>query len=149
MIAENKSLKCINDNLEKRIKQNIEQSNNSENYSRRNIVVRGIVEVENETNEKCEEELRKFLCTKLNMSAETVDALRIERCHRMGGKKRGAAHQHKRPLIVRFSGYKDKSAVWSMRSQLTGHDYSMSENSPAARNLTAKSCTPCFKRQSI
>ena len=33
VIAENKSLKCINDNLEKRIKQNIEQSNNSENYS--------------------------------------------------------------------------------------------------------------------
>ena len=73
--------------LKKKVKQNVEQSNNSENYSRlNNIVVRGIVEAENETNEKREDELRTFLCTKLNMSAETVDALRVERCHRMGGK---------------------------------------------------------------
>ena len=147
VIAENKSLKCINDNLEKKIKQNIEQSNNSENYSRRNnIVVRGIVEAENETNEKCEEELRKFLCTKLKMSAETVDALRIERCHRMGGKKRGAAHQHKRPLIVRFSGYKDKSAVWSMRSQLTGRDYSISENFSRGTEFNRQKLYPMFKK---
>ena len=78
-------MKINNKNVEqkinkKQIKQNVEQSNNSKNYSRRNnIVVHGIVEAKIESNEKCEDELRKFLCTKLNMSAETVDALRIER----------------------------------------------------------------------
>ena len=66
--------------------------------------------------------------TRVNMSAESVNALRIERCHRMGGKRRGAAQQHKRPIIVRFGGYKDKSMVWDKRSQLTGREYSMSEN---------------------
>ena len=133
--------------MKKKVKQNVEQSNNSENYSRlNNIVVRGIVEAENETNEKREDELRKFLCTKLNMSAETVDALRVERCHRMGGKKHGAAHQHKRPLIVRLSGYKDKSAVWSMRSQLTGLEYSMSENFSRGPEFNLQKLYPMYNK---
>ena len=41
------------DRLEAKVKQNVQQSNNSENYSRRNnIVLLGIVETDNETNEK-------------------------------------------------------------------------------------------------
>ena len=62
VVAENKSLKYLNDRLEVKVKQNVQQSNSSENYSRRNnIVVRGIVETDNETNEKCEEEIKSFL----------------------------------------------------------------------------------------
>ena len=147
VVAENKCLKFDNDRLEAKVKQNVQQSNSSENYSRRNnIVLRGIVETDNETNEKCEEEVKTFLLNKLNMSAESVNALRIERCHRMGGKRRGAAQQHKRPIIVRFGGYKDKSMVWDKRSQLTGREYSMSENFSRGTEYNRQKLYPIFKK---
>ena len=147
VVAENKSLKYLNDRLEVKVKQNVQQSNSSENYSRRNnIVVRGIVETDNETNEKCEEEIKSFLLNKLSLSAESVSALRIERCHRMGGKRRGAAQQHKRPIIMRFGGYKDKSIVWDRRSQLTGREYSMSENFSRGTEYDRQKLYPIFKK---
>ena len=147
VVAENKSLKYLNDRLEVKVKQNVQQSNSSENYSRRNnIVVRGIVETDNETNEKCEEEIKSFLLNKLSLSAESVSALRIERCHRMGGKRRGAAQQHKRPIIMRFGGYKDKSIVWDKRSQLTGREYSMSENFSRGTEYNRQKLYPIFKK---
>ena len=147
VVAENKSLKYLNDRLEVKVKQNVQQSNSSENYSRRNnIVVRGIVETDNETNEKCEEEIKSFLLNKLSLSAESVSALRIERCHRMGGKGRGAAQQHKRPIIVRFGGYKDKSIVWVRRSQLTGREYSISENYSRGTEYNRQKLYPIFKK---
>ena len=147
VVAENKSLKYLNDRLEVKVKQNVQQSNSSENYSRRNnIVVRGIVETDNETNEKCEEEIKSFLLNKLSLSAESVSALRIERCHRMGGKRRGAAQQHKRPIIMRFGGYKDKSIVWDRRSQLTGREYSMSENFSRGTEYNRQKLYPIFKK---
>ena len=147
VVAENKSLKYLNDRLEVKVKQNVQQSNSSENYSRRNnIVVRGIVETDNETNEKCEEEIKSFLLNKLSLSAESVSALCIERCHRMGGKRRGAAQQHKRPIIMRFGGYKDKSIVWDRRSQLTGREYSMSENFSRGTEYNRQKLYPIFKK---
>ena len=147
VVAENKSLKYLNDRLEVKVKQNVQQSNSSENYSRRNnIVVRDIVETDNETNEKCEEEIKSFLLNKLSLSAESVSALRIERCHRMGGKRRGAAQQHKRPIIMRFGGYKDKSIVWDRRSQLTGREYSMSENFSRGTEYNRQKLYPIFKK---
>ena len=85
-----------------------QQSNNNENYSKRkNIVIRGIAEKDNETNIICEEDARSFICEKLNLSKETVAAMDIVRCHRMGGlvgKRRGGRYEQKRPLIVRFKG---------------------------------------------
>ena len=147
VVAENKSLKYLNDRLEVKVKQNVQQSNSSENYSRRNnIVVRGIVETDNETNEKCEEEIKSFLLNKLSLSAESVSALRIERCLRMGGKRRGAAQQHKRPIIMRFGSYKDKSIVWDRRSQLTGREYSMSENFSRGTEYNRQKLYPIFKK---
>ena len=66
MIAENNCLKFDNARLETKVKQNVQQSNSSENYSRRNnIVLRGIVETDNETNDNCEEEVKTFLLNKL------------------------------------------------------------------------------------
>ena len=66
MVAENKCLKFDNDRLEAKVKQNVQQSNSRENYSRRNnIVLRGIVKTDNETNEKYEE-VKIFLLNKLN-----------------------------------------------------------------------------------
>ena len=55
----------------------------------------------------------------------------IVQCHRMGGldsKRRGGRYEQKRPLIVRFGNFKDKSVVWYKRFELAGRELSLSEN---------------------
>ena len=79
-------LKYNNDRLICENKQNRQQTNNNENYSRRkNIVIRGIAEEEDETNATCEEKVRRFMCEKLKLTEDTVSTMDIVRCHRMGG----------------------------------------------------------------
>ena len=127
--SENKKLKYDNDRLTYESKQ-VKQQSNNENYSRRkNIIIRGIAE--NEINIICEEEARTFICEKLNLSKETVAAMDIVRCHRMGGldsKRCGGRYEQKRPLIVRFGNFKDKSVVWYKRFELAGREFSLSES---------------------
>ena len=127
-----------------------QQSNNNENYSRRkNIIIRGIAECENETNAICEEEARKFLCNKLKINEDVVSAMDIVRCHRMGGrdgKRHGARQMQKRPLIVRFNNYKDKSTVWEKRFELKGHDYSLSENYSRDTEFNRQKLYALFKK---
>ena len=109
-------LKYNNDRFICKNKQIRQQTNSNENYSRRkNIVIRGIAEEEDETNATCEEKVRRFMCEKLKLTEDTVSAVDIVRCHRMGGldaKRRGTTHALKRPMIVRFNSYKDKTTVW-------------------------------------
>ena len=129
-----------------------QQSNDNENYSRRkNIVIRGITENDNETNVMCEEEARTFMCEKLNISMETVTAMDIVRSHRMGdldGKRRGR-HEQKRPLIVRFNNFKDKSVVWEKRFELAGSDYSLRENYSRATEFNRQKSMLSSKRPKI
>ena len=130
-----------------------QQSNNNEYYSRRkNIIIRGITECENETNAICEEEARKFICNKLKIDEDAVSAMDIVRCHRMGGrdgKRHGARQTQKRPVIVRFNNYKDKSSVWEKRFELKGNDYSLSENFSRDTELTDRNYMLYSKRQNI
>ena len=147
--SENHKLKYNNDRLTYENNQVKQQSNNNENYSRRKkIVIRGITEKDNETNVMCEEEARTFMCEKLNLSMETVSAMDIVRCHRMGGLdgKRRGRHEQKRPLIVRFNNFKDKSAVWEKRFELAGSNYSLSENYSRATEFNRQKLYAIFKR---
>ena len=124
-------LKYNNDKLICENKQIRQQTNNNENYSRRkNIVIRGIAE-EDETNATCKEKVRRFMCEKLKLTDDTVSAMDIVRCHRMGGldaKRRSTRHAQKHLMIVRFNSYKDKTTVWEKRFELAGNECSMSEN---------------------
>ena len=147
--SENHKLKYNNDRLTYENNQVKQQSNNNENYSRRkNIVIRGITDKDNETNVMCEEEARTFMCEKLNLSMEKVSAMDIVRCHRMGGLdgKRRGRHEQKRPLIVRFNNFKDKSVVWEKRFELAGSDYSLSENYSRATEFNRQKLYAIFKK---
>ena len=148
--SENKKLKYDNDRLTYESNLVKQQSNNNENYSRRkNIVIRGIAEKDNETNIICEEDARTFICEKLNLSKETVAAMDIVRCHRMGGlvgKRRGGRYEQKRPLIVRFNNFKDKSVVWDKRFELAGSEFSLSENYSRATEYNRQKLYAIFKK---
>ena len=148
--AENKILKYNNDRLVCENKQMRQQTNNNENYSRRkNIVIRGVAEEENETNVICEEKVRKFMCEKLKLTEDTVSTMDIVRCHRMGGpdaKKRGTRHIQKRPLIVRFNSYKDETTVWEKRFELAGNECSMSENYSRDTEFNRQKLYAIFKK---
>ena len=82
------------------------QSNNQENYSRRRNTV---TEEEQKTNETFETSARVFLKKQLKLS---VDAMEFKRCHRLGSRdNRRNRDYHKRPIIIRFSNFKDKTTV--------------------------------------
>ena len=48
---------------------------------------------------------------------------KFERCHRLGN-----LAAFRRPVIVRFSNYKDKLIVWDAKFKLTDHRFSVSDN---------------------
>ena len=129
--AENKAINCKNDKLEftcdelsnenRELKQH---TNNLDNYSRRsNVVIRGLTEPQGESNADCERAARDFFKDQLKLSDDVVSSMKFERCHRLG--KRAA---FRRPVIVRFSNYKDKVIVWDAKFKLTDHRFSVSDN---------------------
>ena len=66
-----------------------QQSNKQETYSRRkNIILRGVKETENESNELCERATRLFLQNNLHLAENTVDRMQFVRCHRLRPNKR-------------------------------------------------------------
>ena len=110
-----------------------QQTNNGENYSRRkNLVIRGIDEVQQETDDICELATRNFLKAQLKLSDAVVDEMQLVRCHRMGPKFRRTPRRNqqvlRRPIIIRFGNFKDKSVVWKGKSNITDNKFSISEN---------------------
>ena len=111
-------------------------SNELDNYSRHsNIVIRGIVEPQQESNADCEQTVRAFFKAQLKLPDDVINAMHIERCHRLS--VRGP---FKRPIIVRFGNYKDKLIVWDAKFKITDHRYFISENF---------SCNTEFKRRKL
>ena len=84
----------------------VEKLTELEDRSRRNnIRIDGITENPNETWEKCEEEVKKLIETKLNIDGE----IEIDRCHRMGKFKRNNVKP--RTIVCRFLRFKDKQKI--------------------------------------
>ena len=101
-----------------------------ENYSRRdNLIIRGLTESENESEDVCVASVKKLLSDVLKI--DNVAKIKFVRCHRLGNKfqKRGKAS---RPVIVRFQQYEDRRLVWGKRFSLAGSSYSLCENFASA-----------------
>ena len=64
-----------------------------------------------------------FFKAQLKLRDDVINAMHIERCHRLG--VRGP---FKRPIIVRFGNYKDKLIVWDAKFKITDHRYFISDN---------------------
>ena len=89
---------------------------------RNNLVFFGLRENERETDEEAEESLRLMLDELLG-----IPAISIERCHRLG--RRGTPN---RPVIVKFSFFKEREMVLKKRSMLRGTRIFVDEDYPAS-----------------
>lgn len=120
-----------------------EQSTNLEIYSRKNnVILRGITEVKDENNSMCEETVRLFLKSKLDIESVCVDAMQFQRCHRLRGRK----NQHARDVIVRFRSLADKDIVWGAQSKLKMTKYGMNEDFPREVANNRRKLYPIFNQ---
>ena len=119
LIAENKSLKL--------------HTNKLDNYSRRmNIIIRGIDDSKEETNDQCVHKVYDFLKNQLKLDDGTVDRIKFAGCHRLSvstNRNRREHHQQmKRPIIVQFFNAADKATVWGAKFHISDSGVSISEN---------------------
>ena len=97
-------------------------------YSRRdNLVLRGVPEDKDEDDVKCVKVARKFLTQHLNIPENDANAMVFVRCHRLGSNKNGQGN-NRRPIIVRFHYFHDRTNVWNQRAQLKDTPYFITEN---------------------
>jgi tetrahydromethanopterin S-methyltransferase subunit B len=100
-----------------------------ESHSRRNnLIFYGIPEEVNETSAKTESLLYSFLEDKLKLKVDDIDGILIERAHRLG--KRNANGEKPRPIIAKFSFYKNKEFMLSNARILAGTAFGISQDSP-------------------
>ena len=106
------------------------QQESHESYSRRdNLLIRGIKEQQNETQETCIAAVRDVLIRDFKMEPDFVNKIVIVRCHRFGSSFAGGIDaSFLRPMIVRFLNFNDRQAVWMRRFDLTNNSISISEN---------------------
>ena len=99
-------------------------------YSRRdNLVLRGELEDREEDAVKCVKVACKFFVEHLNIPENVANAMIFVRCHRLGTSKNANGHvNRKRPIIVRFHYFHDRTNVWNQRSQLKDTPYFITEN---------------------
>ena len=121
------------ENLTSENKQLKQQTNKLENYSRRsNVVIRGLQEEENEPLSTCEQKAKQFFRDELKLEENTVKQLKFVRCHRLGSSSRNQntnrRFPQKRPIIVRFHDYSEKSLIWNARSNIRSQHVFLSEN---------------------
>ena len=82
-----------------------------------NIIIRGLRETENESNDQCEHMVRLFLVNNLKIKEEDVKAIQFVRCHRLRGSKQTTV----RDIIVRFRSLSDRELIWSKKHELSGN----------------------------
>jgi len=95
---------------------------------RQNLVFYGIPEEKinsNKEREKCDEKLTTAL-NQCNIPINTDYTMVFDRVHRLGKFKKDATKP--RPIIAKFTYYRDKETVLSKRRNLAGFDLSMSED---------------------
>lgn len=97
-------------------------------YSRRdNLVIHGVADNPNETNEQCISAAKGFMKNQLGISQNVINDIKFVRCHRMGR----SGMMRPRPIIMRFCDYEKRELVWQACPNLRGkHPYSMSEDFP-------------------
>ena len=100
------------------------QQEKQESYSRRdNLIIRGIKENDNETEDACMKLVRNFFVEQLCVPEAEAASMVFVRCHRVGKKT-----YNKRPIVVRFQHFADRKLIWGKRFQLKDKLLTMHEN---------------------
>ena len=111
---------------------------------RSNVVIRGITEPQQESNADCERSARDFFKDQLKLSDDVMGPMKFERCHRLGNRA-----AFRRPVIVRFSNYKDKLIVWDAKFKLTDHRFSVSDNFSRDTEFRRRKLFAIYKRPKL
>ncbi len=94
-----------------------------ENRSKRdNLVFSGIPE-SFDTQEKLTAEVLRIIAEKMNVKQQ----ISVERCHRLGGVRRGDRSKP-RLTVIKFSFYCDRMSVWNQRRELKASGYFVQEH---------------------
>ena len=102
-----KELKEDVKSLTNQAKEEKERAVNLESHSRRyNLNFVNIPEQKDESFEKSEKVLRRFMEVKFKLSKKDVNDISFERVHRIG--KSSLSHQKPRPIIAKLTFHKDK-----------------------------------------
>lgn len=97
-----------------------------EYHSRRNnLKFYGVPEEDGETWQMCEHKILKIINLEFRLN---VDNMPMERCHRVGMQNK--ASKQPRPIIAKFSFYKDRNQVWETKSMMTGRGRFVKEDYP-------------------
>ena len=116
-----------------------------ESHSRRNnLNFFNLPEQKNESAEKSEKILRKFMEENLKISKEDASEIYLERVHRVG-KPANSSDEKPRPLIAKFSFYKDKEFVLSRAKYLKGTDFAVACDFPKEIVDKRKALVPILK----
>jgi len=105
-------------------------------YGRReNLLFHGVTY---HADESCSTKVKELMKSKMGISPDAVDAMRLQRCHRV---RRG----QNSPIMCRFVFYDDRSLVWGKRFSLKGSKVFISENFPPEIEEKRKKLYPIVK----
>ncbi len=142
-------LKSDMDTMNKLLQSERQARIRAEAHSRRsNLRFYGIPEKVRETDSDCEQAVREVVAEKMNIS----ETFPIERCHRMGPRPQfsttvGSTAKNKprpRPIIVKFTYFKDREKVWRQKAALAGSNIIVKEDFPPELDERVNKMLPIF-----
>lgn len=92
---------------------------------RDNVVFSGIPERASENPEKT---IKDFMVTQLKLPLDTVSQISLDRVHRLGATKPDS--KRPRPIVAKFSNFKEKQLVQRQGRQLKGTDFGLNDQFP-------------------
>ena len=106
-----------------------------EGQSRRiNVIINGLPDVKTENWDDCENLVLQSLCSELNLNQDYVNALQIDRAHRLPRGRNNTS-----PIIVKFAFFKDRETVLrAARKEKPPGVYFKEDYTHAIRNVRAK-----------
>ena len=129
--------------MQKDIQSLEDELDDQQQYSRRNcFLVHGIKE---EFKEDVEGKVMEIFANKLEAGVSIND---ISRSHRIGRFDRNNANKGKtRPIIVRFSSYRQRKKVFDLKKKLKGQRITITENLTKKRLSLLKKCIEKFEKK--
>jgi len=100
------------------------------NTRRENIKIFGIKDERGESNSRTEELVRIMMREKMNILEEHVEGFHFERVHRIPTRQDTAHSSKPRPIIAKFSFYKDMEYMWSFVKNLKGRGIGIANDFP-------------------
>jgi hypothetical protein len=97
---------------------------------RENMIVSGVVEETEESWKETEEKVRKVVD---GMKEGLGSSIEIQRCHRLG--RYNPVANFPRRIIVKLVRYKEKEAIFALRSSLRGSEVYLDDDLPAAMRI--------------